>query len=514
MKSLATGTIVSAADISSAVSNGEMELSHATDNALLRIDSTHVGEQSLNAVVHRDDDYCKEQILTWDSDVRSSLTASTKEGERRLLFGVPVLVKDNIATTRMPTSCGSAMLRGYVSPFEASAITKLRNAGAIVVGKTNMDEFGMGSSTEHSVYGATRNPHDLSRVPGGSSGGSAAAVAAGIVTVALGSETGGSVRQPAAFCGITGIKPTYGRVSRKGLVAYASSLDQIGVFGRTVHDAALLLTAIAGHDASDSTSSTVSCDDYTSAVVAKDSVSRPLAGMVVGVPREYFPAGLDEDIATRVLEAAQLLKSMGAELREVTLPHTEYAIPAYYIIAPAEASSNLSRYDGVRFGSRVNAADVNAMYEETRDAGFGAEVRRRILIGTYALSAGYYDAYYKRAQAARRLITADFMNCFAEGVDVLLTPTTPTTAFELASRKDPYEMYLSDVFTVSANLAGLPAMSVPVGTLNELPVGAQLIAPHFAESTMIRIASALELLFPRSAASVGSGKGLSGGGGE
>ncbi|MEX0912016.1 MAG: Asp-tRNA(Asn)/Glu-tRNA(Gln) amidotransferase subunit GatA, partial [Gemmatimonadota bacterium] len=401
------------------------------------------------------------------------------------LAGVPIAVKDNIVTTEHPTTCGSRILEGYRSPFNATAVQRLRLAGGRIVGKTNLDEFGMGSSTEYSAFGPTRNPRDRERVPGGSSGGSAAAVAAGIVPAAIGSETGGSVRQPAAFCGVVGIKPTYGRVSRYGLVAYASSLDQIGVFGRTVDDAAAVLEVIAGHDPLDSTSADRPVPELRSAEKGA------LEGVVIGVPEEYFPAMLDDGVAQVCRAALRRLEGLGAELREVSLPTTPQAIPTYYIIAPAEASSNLARFDGVRYGVRPpGAADLKEMYERTR-ALFGPEVKRRIMLGTYVLSAGYYDAYYARAQRVRRLIAGDFENVFASGVDAIFTPTTPTPAFRFGERtQDPYEMYLSDVFTVTANLAGIPALSLPVGSVGGLPVGGQLMAGPFAEETLVRVASA------------------------
>jgi aspartyl-tRNA(Asn)/glutamyl-tRNA(Gln) amidotransferase subunit A len=408
------------------------------------------------------------------------------------LAGVPVAIKDNLATLGLPTTCGSRMLEGYVSPFEATAVRRLREAGAVVIGKTNMDEFAMGSSNENSAYGPVRNPLDPSRVPGGSSGGSAAAVAAGVVRMALGSETGGSVRQPAAFCGIVGIKPTYGRVSRYGLVAYASSLDNVGVFGSTVGEAALGLEIISGHDRFDATSADVAVPSMVPEPESTRSASAPLAGLVVGVPREYFPDSLDADVAAACRRALDHLRSLGAELREVSLPSTDLAIPVYYIIAPAEASSNLARYDGVRFGQRATADDLGPMYEHTRSHGFGSEVKRRILLGTYVLSAGYYDAYYKRAQAVRSMIAQEFRTVFASGVDLLFTPTAPTPAFRLGELSDPYEMYLSDIYTVTANLAGIPAMSLPIGRVRSMPVGGQLLAPAFGEAGMIRAAAALE----------------------
>jgi len=400
--------------------------------------------------------------------------------------GMPVVVKDNIATTSMPTSCGSKILGGYVSPYNATAIDKLEAAGALIIAKSNMDEFAMGSSTENSAFGPARNPLDPSRVPGGSSGGSAAAVAAGIVDIALGSETGGSVRQPAAFCGVVGVKPTYGRVSRYGLVAFASSLDHIGVFGKTVDDAALGLETIAGHDARDSTSAPDPVPSY------REAARGALTGVVIGRPKEYFPGDLDPRIRERCDAALEIFRSLGAEIRDVSLPHTRLAIEVYYIVAPAEASSNLARFDGARYGLRREGDGLRGMYEATRSTGFGAEVTRRILLGTYVLSAGYYDAYYKKAQQVRALIARDFANVFATGVHLLFTPTTPSPAFELGAKSDPYEMYLSDIFTVTANLAGIPAMSLPIGRVDGLPIGGQLLAPHFGERQMFVAAYALE----------------------
>ncbi|AMW04853.1 Asp-tRNA(Asn)/Glu-tRNA(Gln) amidotransferase subunit GatA [Gemmatimonas phototrophica] len=442
---------------------------HRVSDAWSVFDAVQAGPDGLNA------------FLSTDRTAVGNATGS--------LAGVPVAVKDNLATLHMPTTCGSKILDGYISPFEATAVRKLREAGAAIIGKTNMDEFAMGSSNENSAYGPVRNPVDRTRVPGGSSGGSAAAVASGVVRIALGSETGGSVRQPAAFCGIVGIKPTYGRVSRYGLVAYASSLDNVGVFGATVHEAALGLQVIAGHDRFDSTSANTLVPSLVPDLGTSD---RPLTGLVVGKPREYFPASLDPRVAERCERALASLVALGAEVRDVSLPSTELAIPVYYIIAPAEASSNLARYDGVRYGHRAPAADLGTLYEQTRSQGFGAEVTRRILLGTYVLSAGYYDAYYKRAQAVRSLITQEFTQVFASGVHLLFTPTAPTTAFRLGEVSDPYEMYLSDIFTVTANLAGIPAMSLPVGRIDGLPVGGQFMAAPFDEATMLRAAAALE----------------------
>ncbi len=445
---------------------------------------------SLNAFVAMDPEGARADARALDQ----RLAASGRAGP---LAGCPVVVKDNLATLRMPTTCGSRLLAGYVSPFEATAVRRLREAGAVVIAKTNMDEFAMGSSTEHSAYGPTRNPLDPARVPGGSSGGSAAAVAAGITRIALGSETGGSVRQPAAFCGVVGVKPTYGRVSRFGLVAFASSLDQVGIFGRTVEDAAIGLGAVAGHDPLDSTSLDVPVDDYAAA--ARADGRRPLAGVVIGRPREYFPDDLDPAIAAACARALEHLRALGAEVREVSLPHTALAIPVYYVVAPAEASSNLARYDGVRFGCRREGQGLPGMYEATRSGGFGPEVTRRILLGTYVLSAGYYDAYYRRAQAVRRRIADDFARVFAGGVHLLFTPTAPSVAFPIGAVSDPYEMYLSDIFTVTANLAGIPGLSLPIGRAAGMPIGGQLLGPHFAEAALFRAAGALERALGREA---------------
>jgi aspartyl-tRNA(Asn)/glutamyl-tRNA(Gln) amidotransferase subunit A len=439
--------------------------------AARRADEVGAGKDGLNIFAWRD-----------DADARSQADAAP-DGP---LAARPVAVKDNIATTTLPTTCGSRILRGYVSPYEATVVTRLHAAGAVVFGKTNMDEFAMGSSTEHSAYGPTRNPVAPDRVPGGSSGGSAAAVAAGIVRISLGSETGGSVRQPAALCGVVGVKPTYGRVSRYGLVAFASSLDQIGVFGASVDDAALALGVIAGRDPRDATSVEHPVPDYRAAARA------PLAGVVIGKPREYFPDDLEARLRDRCERALELLRAQGAEVRDVSLPHTALAIPVYYIVAPAEASSNLARFDGVRYGLRLEGDGLRGMYEATRSHGFGDEVTRRIMLGTYVLSAGYYDAYYRKAQQVRRLITRDFARTFASGVHLLFTPTTPTPAFPIGATTDPYAMYLNDIFTATANLAGVPAMSQPIGRVENLPVGGQLIAPHFEEARMFSAAYALE----------------------
>ena len=427
-------------------------------------------------------------LLTPTAEVRTALAAQAAAAPAGgPLAGMPVVVKDNICTLEYTTTCGSRILEGYRSPFEATAIARLKAAGALIAGKTNCDEFAMGSSTEHSAYGRTFHPIDRERVPGGSSGGSAALVGAGAVPAALGSETGGSVRQPAAFCGVVGIKPTYGRVSRYGLVAFGSSLDQIGVFGRTVSDAGRVLAAISGRDPLDAT-----CEDRDP--LPLPAVPENLQGFVVGIPREYFPPDLDPGVRRACDRTIKLLKDLGAAVRDVSLPHTPYAIPTYYIIAPAEASSNLARYDGVRYGPRpAGAVDVRALYRATRGHGFGAEVRRRVLIGTYVLSAGYYDAYYRRAQRMRSLIAQDFRNVFDRGVDLLFTPSTPTPPFKAGEKLgDPVAMYLADIFTVTANLAGLPALTLPIGRVDGLPVGGQLIGPAFLEDEMLEAAFTLE----------------------
>ena len=417
-------------------------------------------------------------------------------GAGRPLAGVPVAVKDNIAVAGGPTTCGSRLLEPYVSPFDATAIARLRAAGAIVVGKTNLDEFAMGSSTENSAFGPSRNPHDPTRVPGGSSGGSVAAVAAGCVPVALGSETGGSVRQPAAFCGTVGVKPTYGRVSRYGLVAFGSSLDQIGTVGATVEDAALLLSVIAGSDPHDATSAPDPVSDLSTGLDGAE-----IAGARIGWPAEYFGEGLDPAILAACETAREALREAGAEVVEVSLPHSPYGIAVYYTVAIAEASSNLARYDGVRYGLRVGDGDLSSMYLKTR-AAFGAELKRRIMLGTYVLSAGYYEAFYGQGTAVRARIRGDFDRAFA-GVDALLCPTTPTPAFPIGEKADdPLAMYLNDIYTVSANLAGIPAISLPWGRTPAradrpaLPIGIQLMGPDFSERRLFELARFLERQAP------------------
>ncbi|MFT4175164.1 MAG: Asp-tRNA(Asn)/Glu-tRNA(Gln) amidotransferase subunit GatA [Luteolibacter sp.] len=408
------------------------------------------------------------------------------------LGGVPIAIKDNINVLDQPCTCGSKFLENYVAPYNATVIKKLRAAGAVPFGRLNMDEFAMGSSTENSALKVTRNPADLGRVPGGSSGGSAAAVADQTAFAALGSDTGGSIRQPASHCGVVGLKPSYGRVSRYGLVAFASSLDQIGTFTRSVDDAALLLQHIAGYDPLDSTSVDLPVPDYSA------NLNAGVKGLKLGLPKEYFGEGIDPGVRASVEKAAEALKAQGAELVEISLPHTEYAVATYYVIAPAEASSNLSRFDGIRYGHRAaNPADILDLYKKSREEGFGPEVKRRIILGTYVLSSGYYDAYYAQAQKVRALIRQDFENAF-KTVDAILTPVAPTPARRLGTAgKDPIQEYLSDIFTISANLAGIPGISVPCGTVDwdggkDLPVGLQILAPNFGEEMLLRVAKAAE----------------------
>ena len=466
-----------AADIAAAARSGQRSITEIAATAVRSAQEAD-DRDKLNIFLSRAGGYAAARARALESDARRR--------ESGALYGVPFAAKDNIAAAHQPLTCGSGILDGYVSPYTATAIERLEDAGAILIGKTNLDEFAMGSSTENSAFGPTRNPLAPTLVPGGSSGGSAAAVAAGVVPIALGSETGGSVRQPAAFCGLVGVKPTYGRVSRYGLVAFGSSLDQIGIFANTVADAAATLGVIAGRDTRDATSADVPVPDYTAAPAS-------LRGVVIGRPREYFPDALDPRIAERCDRALLLMRELGAEIREVSLPHTDLAIPVYYIVAPAEASSNLARFDGVRYGRRATRGDgLAGMYEATRARGFGAEVIRRIMLGTYVLSAGYYDAYYKKAMQVRSLIADDFRRAFGSGVHALFTPTTPTPAFPVGSKSEPYEMYLSDSFTCTANLAGVPAMSLPIGRVDGLPVGGQLMSAHFDEARMFGIASALE----------------------
>lgn len=403
------------------------------------------------------------------------------------LVGIPMAIKDNMCTKGIRTTCSSRILENFVPPYESTVTSRLKEHGFVLIGKTNMDEFAMGSSTENSGFHTTKNPWDIGRIPGGSSGGSTAAVAADECVAALGSDTGGSIRQPASLCGVVGLKPTYGRVSRYGLVAFASSLDQIGPITKNVRDAATVLNGIAGHDAFDSTSAPVPVPDFTT-VLGQD-----IRGLKIGVPKQYFIEGMDREVDSSVREAINRLKSLGAVPVEISLPHTDYAIATYYLLATSEASSNLARYDGVKYGFREKGRDLLEMYMNTRSAGFGAEVKRRIMLGTYALSSGYYDAYYKKAQQVRTLIKRDFEDAFRT-VDVIATPTSPTAAFKAGEKADnPLQMYLSDIFTISVNLAGIPGISVPCGfTRDNLPIGLQIIGKHFDEETILKVAFAYE----------------------
>jgi len=456
------------------------------------------GEVSSTAIVHSvfdRIDAVEEKVHAYITLMRESALEEAKiaderirAGEIKALTGIPIALKDIYCTQGVRTTCGSRILENYTPPYDATVIAKLREAGAVFTGKTNMDEFAMGSSTETSYYGVTRNPWDLERIPGGSSGGSAAAVAADECIAALGSDTGGSIRQPAALCGVVGMKPTYGRVSRFGLVAFASSLDQIGPFTKDVEDCAILMNAIAGYDPRESTSVPVEVPDY------RDFLNRGIEDWTVGIPREYFVEGIDPEVRAAIEQAIQTVEGLGAKCREISLPHTEYCLAVYYIIAPAEASSNLARYDGVKYGFRATEGrDLLDMYKKTRSAGFGAEVKRRIMIGTYALSSGYYDAYFKKASQVRGLIKKDFEEAL-QGCDVILTPTTPTPAFKIGEKADdPMQMYLSDIFTISTNLAGIPGISLPCGyTQGGLPIGVQFLAGHFEEGKLLQISSAYE----------------------
>jgi aspartyl-tRNA(Asn)/glutamyl-tRNA(Gln) amidotransferase subunit A len=403
------------------------------------------------------------------------------------LAGVPVAIKDVISTEGVRTTCGSKILENYTPPYDATAIERLKDAGAVILGKTNCDEFAMGSSNENSAYGPVRNPAALDRVPGGSSGGSAAAVAAGLSVVALGTDTGGSIRQPGAYCGVPALMPTYGRVSRYGLIAFASSLDRIGPFATNIADVGTVMSVVAGHDPNDSTSAAVDVPDYAA------EMQKSLDGLRIGVPEDYFGAGLDPELKAKIEAGIALLEKLGCQRVPLKMPHTDYAIATYYIVATAEASSNLARYDGVRYGLRVHGNTLMEMYRRTREHGFGPEVKRRIMLGTYALSSGYYDAYYLRAQKVRALIARDFASAF-EIVDAIITPTAPTPAFKLGEKTaDPLEMYLADIYTVTGSLAGVPGMSVPCGkTTAGLPIGMQIFASHFGEARILQLASAFE----------------------
>ncbi len=452
---------------------GEITSTELTDSILTRIEAVDADVRAYLSVQPN----LARQMARFADERRAG-------GEDNPLLGIPLAVKDSIITQGVPTTAGSRILENFVPPFDATGIDKLRRAGAVFIGKTNTDEFTMGSSTEHSAFQTTANPWNLSRVPGGSSGGSAASVAAHETLAALGTDTGGSIRQPAAYCGVVGLKPTYGRASRYGLIAHGSSLDQLGPLTKTVTDAAIMLTAIAGYDPRDATSLDIPVPDYTVDMKQSDD----LRGLKVGVPREYFIDGMEAGVEIAVRTAIDQLAALGADIVEISLPHTQYAIPVYYLISTAEASANLSRYDGVRFGLRQDGADMWDTFRQTREAGFGPEVKRRIMLGTYALSAGYYDAYYLKAQQVRTLLRRDFDQAF-EQVDVIVSPTTPSVAFEMgANSDDPLQMYLNDVFTVSLNLAGYCGISVPCGFSGGMPVGLQMIGPALGEAVILRTA--------------------------
>ncbi len=448
-----------------------------TEAILRRITET---DNRVHAYVSICDGGAREQAKR--ADAKLAETAS-----KNPLLGIPIAIKDNFLTREVRTTCASKILGDFISPYDGTAVAKLRSAGSVFTGKTNLDEFAMGSSTENSAFFPTRNPWSLERVPGGSSGGSAAAVAADQCIAALGTETGGSIRQPAAYCGIVGLKPTYGRVSRYGIIAFASSMDQVGPLTKNVPDCALMLEAIAGYDPADSTSVDLPVPQYSAGLTGD------IKGLRIGIPKEYFVAGIQSEIEDALRAAIRLLEKNGARIEEISLPHTPYAVAAYYLLATAEASSNLARYDGMRFGHRTRTNDLVETYMRTRQEGFGPEVKRRIMLGTYALSAGYYDAYYLKAQKVRTLIKQDFDDAFKR-CDALVTPTAPTTAFRIGEKTgDPLQMYLSDIYTLSINLAGLPALSLPCGFDSEtLPIGMQIIGKHFDEATILRIAYAYE----------------------
>ena len=438
-----------------------------------------IQQSDLNAFITVTDELAMAQAQVADEKIA--------KGAGSILTGIPYAHKDIFCTQGVKTSAGSKMLDNFIAPYDATVSHQLNQADTVMLGKVNMDEFAMGSSNENSFYGAVKNPWNTDKIPGGSSGGSAAAVAGGLSCFATGTDTGGSIRQPASLCGITGLKPTYGRVSRYGMIAYASSLDQAGPMTKTAEDAAIVLNAMAGFDEKDSTSAEQAVPDYTANL--NDSVK----GLTIGLPKEFFSEGLDDEVATQVMNAVKEFEAMGATVKEISLPNSAYAIPTYYIVAPCECSSNLSRLDGVRYGYRCDEPkDLEDLYLRSRSEGFGAEVKRRIMIGAYALSAGYYDAYYLKAQKTRHLISEDFKKAFNE-VDVIMGPVSPTTAFDLGSVKDPVSMYLADIYTLSANLAGLPGMSIPAGFSNKLPVGLQLIGNYWSESKLLNIAHQFQL---------------------
>lgn len=464
------------ADLRRLLDNRETTPQEVLDDVYKRIDDVESKVRSFITIT-------KDKACTMAEAAGQAIVSN----QASLLTGIPVAIKDNMCTKGIPTTCASKILSNFVPPYESTATGRLQAQKYVMIGKTNLDEFAMGSSTENSGFHTTANPWDLERVPGGSSGGSAAAVAADECIAALGSDTGGSIRQPASFCGLVGLKPTYGRVSRYGLVAFASSLDQIGPITKTVTDSAIMLSAISGHDPFDSTSAPVPVPDFASAL------GQDIKGLKIGIPKEYLIEGMDRDVEDAVRAAVGKLESLGAVPVEVSLPHTEYAIAAYYILATSEASSNLARYDGVKYGFRAEGKDLIELYMNTRAQGFGAEVKRRIMLGTYALSAGYYDAYYRKGQQVRTLIKRDFDNALAKA-DLIVTPTAPSAAFRIGEKTtDPLQMYLSDIFTISINLAGVPAISIPCGfTGAGLPVGLQLIGRHFDEATILKAAYAYE----------------------
>jgi aspartyl-tRNA(Asn)/glutamyl-tRNA(Gln) amidotransferase subunit A len=459
------------AELSAALAAGDISSVELTKAYLARIDKYN---DQLNAYIT----VCSESAI----QQAEAADAARAKGEKGPLLGIPIAHKDIFCTRNVLTTCGSRMLHNFVSPYNATVVEKLNDAGVVTLGKTNMDEFAMGSSNETSFYGDVKNPWDTNRVPGGSSGGSAAAVAADLCAMATGTDTGGSIRQPASFCGITGFKPSYGRVSRWGMIAFASSLDQAGPLSKSAEDAALMLNAIAGLDEKDSTSIDKPVEDYTA------SLNDSLEGLRIGIPKQHFAEGLNSDVEQGIRDALAEYEKMGASLVEIDLPNNHLSVSAYYVVAPAEASANLSRFDGVRYGYRCeNPVDLEDMYKRTRSEGFGDEVKRRIMVGTYALSAGYYDAYYRKAQKIRRLIKNDFNEAFKE-VDVIIGPTSPHTAFELGSKSDPVTMYLEDIYTIAVNLAGLPGASIPAGSVNNLPIGLHLVTNDFEESKLLNVA--------------------------
>ena len=468
----------SASDLARMLRKGEVSSREITESAFKRIDEK---EDAIHAFITVTPEIALKQADLADRRFRENKRVS-------LLNGIPIAIKDNMCTQGIPTTCGSKILENYIPPYNATAVAKVLQTGAVLVGKTNMDEFAMGSSCENSAFGPTHNPVHLERVPGGSSGGSAAAIASGETVLALGSDTGGSIRLPAAYCGIAGIKPTYGRVSRYGLISYASSLDQIGALGRTIEDCGLLLNVICGHDSMDTTSADIRRPDFLR------SLRQGVEGIKIGLPKEYFIEGLDPHIKDQIMQAVALFHENGAEIIDISLPHARYAISSYYLIATAEASSNLARYDGVKYGFRSSEeiSDLVNMYQETRSEGFGTEVKRRIMLGTYVLSAGYYDAYYLKAQEARALIKQDFDEAFKR-VDCMITPVSPCLPFRLGEKMaDPLQMYLVDIYTVSLNLSGLPGMSVNCGMVDGLPVGLQIIGRPFDEEMVLRVGYAYE----------------------